>query len=143
MSLTIKPAQFRDNLFAAFATFWAGRTPVAYPNVQFRPETVAGDAWVELQLVGDDAGRTEIGSSEAGQPASFSGTLGISIYVRMGQGTDLAYDLAEAAVAFMEAPRNVPNTLLRDISAPQEIGPDGVWWQVNVTCTFVYFSDRV
>lgn len=62
--------------------------------------------------------------------------------MRGNTATDLAYQLADAVKQFMESPRAVPNTLLRDIDEPRPVGPDGTWWQVNLTCSFVYFTDR-
>lgn len=141
----IAPVDFRDNLFSAFSTFWAGRTPVAYPNKTFKPEEVAGDLWVELTIAGGNPGQQSIGDSvNSGKNFQRTGTFGVLIYQRQNTGTRAAYEAADAVKQFMESPRamGVPNTVFTSISEPQEVGPDGVWWQLNQTCTFVYFTDR-
>lgn len=139
------PLQFRDALFGAWDAYWAQRTPVAWPNVPYDPGAEV-DAYVELQLAGNaEDGRvpTATSANAAGNHRE-QGTLGVSIYVRQGNGTDRAYELADDVTKFFEPAqaRAVPATVFSRVSAPQPVGPDGAWWQLLVTATYTHFTDR-
>ncbi len=135
----ISDVQFRDNVFTAFTTFWAGRSTIAWPNVEFDPETV--DEYIELQLIGDPAGQTPVGTSTFQQTKRRVGTVAFSIYVRENTSLDTAYARSEAVKEFLENPRAISNTTFTGIGQ-QEVGPDGVFFQVNVTAAYAYYTDR-
>jgi hypothetical protein len=136
--------QFRDSLFNAFAAFWAGRTQIAAPNVDFDPDKLpAGEtAWVRLFILGDpEGGQVRLSSSV--QPDHFqrSGTSTVEVYVRQGGDLDEAYTLAEAVMEFLESP-GVAAAKFSTLSQPQEFGPDGTWFQVSVSASWLYWTDR-
>lgn len=142
----ITPLQFSDNVKGAFRTFWAAAgfdvTRVAWPGVAFDPKGL--DEWVALVINHTPQGRQSIGSSvNVGGSFSQQGVIAIEIYTRQGRSLDRAYVIADSAILFLEQPRAIPNTRTFDLSGPLEIGPDGTWEQVNVTASFVYYTDRL
>lgn len=142
----VTPTIFRDAVFAAFDTFWADRTPVAYPNLEFDPDSAfptpgADDAWARLFLLGSADGMERYSSSVLSNHWSRSGVLTLEAYGRQGGSTDRVYELADAFMQWLENP-GVANTVFSEITQPQEVGPDGTWFQVVVTANWLYFTDR-
>lgn len=136
------PTTFRDSVFAAFDTFWAARTPVAWPNDQFDPESLplADDtAWARLSLLGSAEPETNHGSGIFRR----TGTVTVEIYVRARTATDKLYELSDAALEFIEraAGSSVKDGFLRG-GRLVEIGPDGTWYQANVVGDYLYFTER-
>lgn len=143
----ITALDFRNALFTAFDAFWADRTQIAAPNVHFDPAAVPADetAWVRLYLLGDDEGQTRLSGSIARSVFSESGRLTFEVYVRENADLDQAYTLAQDFLDWISAGSNmaaVPGAVFRECSPPQEVGPDGVWFQVSVTCSWFYLTDR-
>jgi hypothetical protein len=134
---------FRDNVFTAFDTFWADRTTIAAPNVVFNPAEIpdTDTAWVRLFILGEVEGQERLSNSVDPHHFSRTGTFTVEIYVREGSDLDEAYTLAEAVIEFLEKP-DVADSAFRDISPPQEFGADGTWFQVSVSCSWVYWTDR-
>ena len=134
---------FRNSLFAAFETFWAGRTELATPNNDWDPANLSSndDAWVRLYILGDPTGQTRYSNSVARDHFQRSGTFTVEIYVRQNKDVDLAYQLAEAVQEFLAKP-GVADSSFSDVSAPVENGPDGTWFQVVVSASWLYWTDR-
>lgn len=141
----VTPLDFSNALRTAFNTFWAARTPIAWPNKDFDPAREVGDdadaAWVRFASVGDTDGNQRYSGSVDRAHFSRSGIATIEVYVRQQQTTDLAYTLANAALQFFEKP-GVANALFGNISSPVEIGNDGTWFQLTVSANWTYFTDR-
>ncbi len=139
----VTPLAFRDSLFTAFAAFWADRTQIAAPNVAFDPSEIPADetAWVRLYILGNTEGQARLSGSVNPDHFSRSGIFTVEVYVREGGDLNEAYTLAEAVIEFLESP-GVPASNFRNISPPQEFGPDGTWFQVTVSAAFVYWTDR-
>ena len=141
----VSPLDFFDSLMAAFTTYWADRTPISYPNKPFSPATLVGDdataAWCRVFLAGDPAGQTQYSNSAATDHFARSGQIVIESYVREQSGSALAYTLADAALLFLQR-KDVPDMIFQNISAPQETGSDGTWYQIAVSATWTYFTDR-
>jgi hypothetical protein len=135
--------EFRDRLFTAFDTFWAGRTLIAAPNVDFDPSKLPDDAtaWVRLYILGSTEGQGRSSNSVSRNHWNRSGAFTIEVYVRQGGDLDEAYTLAEAAMEFLEKP-DVADAWFTQITPPQEFGPDGAWFQVTVAASWVYWTDR-
>jgi hypothetical protein len=139
----VTPLAFRDSLFTAFATFWAGRTQIAAPNVDFDPAEIPENetAWVRLYILGAVDGQSRLSRSVNPDHFARSGIFTIEVYVRQGGDLDEAYALADAAMEFLESP-GVAAANFSNLSPPQEFGPDGTWFQVVVSSAFVYWTDR-
>ncbi len=135
----ITDADFQDNVFTAFEAFWASRSTIAWPNVEFDPEVLA--EYIEVQIVGDADGQIPVGPSTLQQTKRRTGLLAFSIFVRENTSLATAYARSEAVKGFLESTRAISNTNFTGIGQ-QEVGPDGVFFQVNVTATYAYYTDR-
>ncbi len=135
----ITDSDFRDNVFTAFEAFWASRSTIAWPNVEFNPEDL--DEYIEVQLIGDPEGQLPVGTSIAQQTKRRRGTVAFSIYVRENTSLDTAYARSNAVKDFLSTTRAISNTNFTGIGQ-QEVGPDGVFFQVNVTASYAYYTDR-
>ena len=135
---------FRDSLFNAFNTFWAGRTEIAAPNVDFDPDELpeSDEAYVRLFIQGDLVGQTRLSNSIARAHFSEEGLFTIEVYVREGTDLDLAYQLGQAAQDFLSKP-GVADSNFSNVSPPREIGLTGDgWFQVVVSAAWLYWTDR-
>lgn len=140
----VSPLAFRNSLFVAFEAFWAGRTEIAVPNREdFDPATLpAGDtAYVRLFILGDGEGQTRLSNSVARNHYSNEGTFTVSVMVRQGGDLDEAYTLATAVGLFLENP-GVADSFFRNLGPPIEVGPDGSWFEVDVSARWLYWTDR-
>lgn len=138
------PLSFRDNLFTAFNTFWAARTPLAWPNETFDPGEVFStpadtDAWTSVTILGDPDSETRRGV----QAFERAGSVTLMIHVRVGTLTDKLYTLTDAALEFFELHR--PDVKDAILGAPRsvELGPDGTWSIMEVTAPYRYFTNRL
>lgn len=140
---TVTALEFRNRVLTAFDTFWADRTQIAPPNVEFDPDQIpTGEtAWVRLFILGSDEGQDRYSNSVARNHFRRAGRFTVEVYVREGADTDEAYALAEAAIEFLESP-GIDDSMFSEITPPQEFGRDGAWFQVAVSCTWVYWTDR-
>lgn len=142
----VSPLQFQNDFLSAFTTFWAARTPIAYPNVNFDPAEAVGSAmdaaWVRVYLLGEvDPGQVRYSNSV--QSDHFGRTLVVTfeVYVRQNTSLDQSYTLIDAVLEFLQKP-DVPNMIITNTSSPVEIGPDGTWFQVTVSAGLLYYTDR-
>lgn len=133
--------EMRDELMTAFATYWAGRTPVAAQNVDFKPEGVTGDAYVRVWLRGRSEGQTRYSFSVQRNLFRRQGRLGFEVYVRENTDLDVAYGYAEDILKFLEKP-GLAHLVVGFLSSPAEMGTDGAWFQVAVGAQWFYFTDR-
>lgn len=133
------PLEFRNAMFTAFAEVWDDLCPVAYPNVEFKPQGL--DRWARIVIDGN--GEPQERWSGSTNPALFTqtGDVLIQCFIRQGQDTDGVYELVERAQAFVQRHR-VPGVIWERGRAPEEIGDDGPWWQVAVRSGWRYFQTR-
>lgn len=137
------PRTFQDSVLAAFNSFWADRTPVAWPNKTFDPDAAfpapaADDAWVSVTLLGSAEGELDRGSSIYQR----EGTLSIQLFVRGDSSTDLFTQLQDAALEFLEVRSpDVKDGFMRNARF-QEAGEDGVWYTGTATADWTYFTNR-
>lgn len=138
----LTPTGFRDALFEAFADYWASRTPIAWPNQMFDPDSVGTSddaAWVSPNIQGQLEGQAPIGTSGYYQR---QGVVIVNIYTRTGAGTDRAYALADNVLEFFEDPApDVAEAVFNRLGV-QEFPPGEAWFQVTVTANYLYFTDR-
>lgn len=142
----ILPAAFAASVFTAFDNVWQKRTPVDFPNAErdFDPDQLPNDAtaaWARVFLLGDVDGEDKLAGNVNPRLYRERGRITIEIYTRVGFDTDRAYELAEIALSFLRA-NAVAETVFSDVSAPQEFGDDGTWYQVAVGAAWVYWTDR-
>ncbi len=139
----VTPLGFRNALFTAFDAFWADRTQIAVPNVDFDPDKIPSTdtAWVRLFILGDAAGQQRLSGSVEPQHFGRTGIFTIEIYVRQNADLDEAYALADDALSFLEG-NGVADMKFSNLSSPQELGTDGTWFQLSVSAAWVYWTDR-
>ena len=136
------PLSFRDSDFTSFSTFWAARTVIRWPNVPFDPQVdvpAADSAFVGVNLLGASGGEGRQGVKSFMR----EGSMTIQIYTRAGRSTDEVYSLANAVLEFFEL-RSTTKAEDGYFKAARsvEIGPDGTWYQLDVTADYIYFTNR-
>lgn len=144
----VTPAQWQEDVLTAFKTFMDANhptIPIAYPNRAFDIED-AGEAddaiWVRPYILGaNDDGQIRFSNSVASNHYQRNGILTIEIYIRQQGSLSAAYAVANNILLFLENP-GISNSVFNNISAPQEIGPDGSWFQLTVRADWLYFTDR-
>jgi hypothetical protein len=138
----LTPSEFRDALFEAFESYWASRTPIAWPNKQFDPDSIGeadNDAYVKPVIQGIPEGQAMIGASGYFQR---TGLIIVNVYTRTGTSTDRAYALADNVLEFFEDPvPDVAEAIFNRLGI-QEFPPGEAWFQVSVTANYLYFTDR-
>jgi len=138
----LTPKGFRDALFTAFDSYWADRTPVAWPNKPFDPDSVGEDndaAYVSPVLQGLPEGQRPIGASGYFERR---GLVIVNIYTRTGTGTDKSAELSDDVLEFFEDPApDVAEAVFNRLGV-QEFPPGEAWQQVSVTASYLYFTDR-
>lgn len=124
-------ADERDAICSRFEAHWASRTPLAWPNRGFAvpPER----EWIRLTILDGDTRQVSIGSPGA-NIHRHSGVIVIQVFVPIDSGTRTARDLADQAAAIFRNQRF--DGIRCDVPSVREIGPDGVWFQVNMSCPF-------
>ena len=130
-----------------FEAAWAGRTPVAYPNVQASGLTVDGEPvpWVRLEIINDGAELVGVGAP-GNRVYRYDGAIEVSVFVPAGTGDEQAATLATAAGEIFRAREfynDVPGYSIRS-KVPGMIDTDivrdnGKWYGVAVTIPFEYW----
>lgn len=89
--------------------------------------------WVRLNVRHADAQLVSLGPRTYRQP----GTVITQVFIPVGTGDIRASEIAEAVAGSL---RGVDTSGVRfdATSAPQFVGPDGSWWQTNVTTPFEF-----
>jgi hypothetical protein len=138
-------------LRAAFAAFWGSRTPISVENDAFDPETLFAinaaapnasnsNAWVRVSL---DAVADNVVNQSINQFGTFRRTAValFEIYIRQGQPIAGANSHVDEVIRFLRRPALLPHAIVTDL-APATVGPNGVWFQRNVTAGLAWFSDQ-
>lgn len=119
--------------------------PIAFDNVeglctstgQIVQESVDGSGnpkpWVQLNVRPGNAQMVSFGPRTYRQP----GVVMTQVFIPVGKGDDRANEIAEAVAGALRG-ETVSGVRFRATSAPQFVGPDGNWWQTNVTTPFEY-----
>jgi hypothetical protein len=140
----VTPENFRVTVTGTFSAFWFGQTLIAEPNELFDPNNIGladVDAFVRIAIQHDSDGRTLVSASEGVQGVyQQTGVIAWEVRVRVNQGAGVAYLLADSILEWLEK-QPIPETILKSRDL-QEIGPDGSWYQINVSVRFVYWAKR-
>lgn len=132
------PASFESAILTAFDGIWQKFTPVAYPNEPFDPTGLT--KWARFSIQGDGASE-RIGGSNSTELFIRSGLITIQCFAKEKKSTDDLNTMIDLALSFLEV-QKIAGVLFSDVSPPQEIGPDGPWFQVAVTARWRYFTKR-
>jgi len=143
MSAAFEP--IRKALAAFFEAGWKDggqpRTPVAWPNVSFKPPE--NRPWVRFTILSAEARRHLItGSRQTGQ--RITGLVVIQVFTPAGSGDGAAMTLADQAKElFSERRIEVAagkDPLATAVPEARVIGADREWYQVNVSTPFEYLE---
>lgn len=146
----VTPRDFSDDVWGQFQAYWDTAQPtlseyVAYPNRAFDPEEIGESdtqAWVRAVIVGNqEGGMVRYSNSVDRNHWQRNGRITFEVYVREQTSSDLAYELIDDIMFWMENP-GTEFAIFSNISAPVEIGPDGTWFQVSISADWRYFTDR-
>ena len=121
----------RNAIVGRFNSHWNARTPVAWPNWGFTvPDR---GAWVRLAILNGDATQRSIGNPGANVHRHV-GVITVQVFVPIDSGTHTARDLADDAAAIFRNQRF--DGIRCDVPSVREVGPDDIWFQVNMSCPF-------
>lgn len=114
-----------------FETTWADATEVHYPNTEFTPPN--GEPWVRFNIQGSDARQ----ASMAAATTLYRGTgmLTFQIFVPKDEGTKRVNELADTIVEMFRG-YSAAGITFREPPFKRNVGPDDVWYQVNVVAAF-------
>jgi len=124
-------ADARDAICGRFDAHWAGRTPVTWPNHGFAVPSAT--PWVRLTIVDGEARQASMGNPGANLHRH-AGVIMVQVFVSIDSGTRTARELADQAAEIFRNQRF--DDIRCDVPSVREIGPDDVWFQVNMSCPF-------
>lgn len=141
MSLTFQEA--RDAVLGRFKAQWDADTPavtgsvppVQWQNVREPAAEDTGAPWARVFINHQPSGDHTLGG-EGNRLFERLATVFVQIFVPVGEGLALADQLAKIAADAFEGKR-AGEVWFRNVRM-QEVGPDGPWFQVNVSATATY-----
>jgi len=132
--------QARDDMMKIVTDAWVAANPT-YPLVyddmptDGPPETKL--PWARLTLR-HNRGEQETLTNAIGQRLfGRDGLLTVQIFTPRGEGLTRAYQLAKVVADALEG-KSTPNGVWFRAVRIREVGPDGGWFQLNVTADFEY-----
>lgn len=140
MSFYNDPSAFEKAVFGAFGIVWANLTQIDAPNVYFDPNNKS--AYVKIRILGDPGPTPRYGGSTNIKIFNRRGLFQAQCFVPKDTGTVFVYSMVERALKFMESVKPVDSVVFSEITAPEEVGIDGPWFQVAVSAQWSYFSQR-
>lgn len=125
------------------STEWGSTTPVAWPNVDFDPETEAKSGndwlpWVRISVIRGTGSAVQADIAESPRHRHF-GTLSADVFSPQGAGTAPALTLADSFAASFRSV--TAGGITYRTPSMTTVGSDGVWHQVNVSVPF--YRDEV
>lgn len=133
MSLTIPAA--RVAIQSAFFTAWGSTTPIAWDNDNFDP-TQINVPWVRLSIIFNGGSLASIGGPGTRLFRAF-GLVFVQVFT-LSQSTAALNDaLAQTAKDVFKGVQLPGGLWFRDTGL-ETVGPDGKWYQQNVSAEFQY-----
>lgn len=123
---------------AAIRTLFTTEFPIARPTVPYvlpneQYEPVDKQEWVRLSIAEALSTQASLGNPGANLYRD-AGVATVQIFVEVNEGDGLAYEIADDIAAIFRSQR-IGGLLLRTPST-SPVGPDGAWYQRNVTVPF-------
>lgn len=137
MSLTYTEAY--DEMLAAFKAAWdtTGYNAI-YEDVASDGPPTSTEPWARVTIRHSPAGGQVSLSSDTGTRIfSRSGIIIVSVFTPVGDGLSLAHSLGKIVADAFDGVSTPGRVLFRDVGL-NEIGPDGDFFQTNVTAAFEY-----
>jgi len=121
-------------LRARFESQWANTTPIAWPNVDFKPTDES--PWVRFSIVSTDVRQASFGA--ATNFYRHPGVIIVQVFTPILQGDKEALQLADQVASIFRNWSDAANRI-RFLSPPsvKAIGEDKPWYQVNVSCPYI------
>jgi Bacteriophage related domain of unknown function len=144
---TLKAA--REAILSRWITQWVDgsspRTPYSFENEKTAPpDAVAAAAfgtdtgsWVRLTMRSVNSEQETLGPVGSRKFTRY-GNIHIQVFVPVDRGTADSDTLVGLARTVFEGARF--NGVCCYAGSPKEVGPDGRWYQVNVTIPFTYYE---
>lgn len=135
--MTLDRSQARDELSKMVTDVWPGNTDyLIYDDLPgSKPDTT--EMWGRLTIKHIDGQQANLGGSTPSRRYSRTGILTVQIFTPSGKGLSSADDHAKIISGAFEGTQSPSGIWFRNVTA-QEIGPDGDFYQTNVTLTFMY-----
>lgn len=140
MSLTFEQA--RDEIYTLGHTAWSAANdyPLLFEDLPGDPPKTA-TPWARLSLR-HESGRQETLSNPLGNKLfERRGVLIVQVFAVRGKGLQSADRLAKVFMDAYEG-KSTPGGVWFRNARYREVGPDGNWYQVNVTADFVYTETK-
>lgn len=135
MSLTYSEA--RAEIAEAFTTAWKNANPTFPIAYEDAAAPGAFTPWARFSLR-HNRGEQEALANPLGSRLFFrDGILLVQIFTPSGEGLTRSYDLAKVAADAFEGRKTPGGVWFRSVRI-REVGPDGNWYQLNVTADFQY-----
>lgn len=130
---------FRGAVGTLFDTGWAGATPVAWPNRDFKPPSDQKTHWVRMSIFEADSRQHEIGCPTP--QFREEGLVIFQVFAPRNKGDGQALTLADSIGNIFRKQKVIYTNGRAIFRAPQrrQVGPtsDGDWYQVNVSIPYV------
>lgn len=122
-------------------TVWGTTTPIAWPNIDFDPDTDVGDSdpgFIRVTILRGPLSATQADMAENPR-YRHEGTLAIQVFVPANEGSGPALSLADTLA---DGFRGITaDGITYRAPAPDPVGVSGAWYQVNLWIPF--YRDEV
>lgn len=139
----VTPKAFQDEVMTSFASFWAGRSPIASPNKGFDRSKLPAStqAFIEWTIIGRPDGERRLSHSVERNHFRREGTITFTANARSGLGLDPCYDLLDAVQDWLTG-TSLTTAIFLNLGSPIPLGDDGAFYQVSLSAGWVYLTDR-
>lgn len=95
------------------------------------------DPWIRVRTVFGSGGQATLANHEGRRRFRRDGTIIIQLFTPSGEGLSRAWELGKVLVDALEGTATPRGVWFRN-TRPNDIGPDGDWYQINVLADFEY-----
>lgn len=129
----------RELIFQQFVDAWGDQTPYMFQNEDLETDNLP--EWARVTVLETNSTQDTLGNS-GNRKFERSGVVTVQIFVRGGTGTQRLDELATIARdAYEGFTFALSSVTFLDVNV-SEIGPDGSWYQYNVTANFRYYETK-
>lgn len=135
--MTATYAQARSEMFALLKAAWDPTTfKMVWPD---KPDAKPSGRtpWARTTLRHNLGGQATLANHAGVSRFRREGILTVQIFTPSGEGLSRAYDLAKIIADALEGASTSRGVWFRNTRL-NEVGPDGDWFQLNVTTDFIY-----
>lgn len=133
--MSLSPDEADKAIQAAFFAGWGSTTPIAWDNVDFDGEA-QNTAWVRLNVQFVSGTISSLGKATA-RFFRNQGLVFVQVFTLVGRGKSENTVLATTARNIFRGTHLTGGLWFRN-EAIVDVGPDGKWYQQNVSANFVF-----